>query len=571
MTGDDEEVSQRQHEEDVELYGRRLIPTENEGIDEVMLESPQQGSTHLNLASLQDLSAPSLSITVSGITEPIFSKIFSEAKDISLEAISDDEVVVGGIQKASQLDTWLTESSSAPSGRLNIAYESLGGRNGELDEREREEKEIEFFRNVHISPAPNSEPDKPKEETNVLFAEVTRDLGVSGLIYYRNIIDRFPLVPDFLARRLAKANCQRAERLESQRRIEKETVNMKSLGVSNGNLPEPSGVDSLPKPQKSPSPFPKSQPLDSAYTPVPTLQPQTTPLRGILREPSAETSPGPETCSIDVSGKKAERDKSGNQVEGKELKTKETTSGRLSRFVEHLNDANSSPDNRKRPNFVPYKGATEEILKFMKGHKLSQEDTKNLPDGFNGVPDSIETVDLDKNTQSNGVPPLISPESPPPGKRRKLSGLFSPPVKKCERCRRLSFRCSMEKPKCARCLKSGRSCTYENLLKEKSEKSALKSNRPASARRRGSSISSDVNDSLHGTQAHDPYEQDPLFTMAPGSHSSNESHRSMELNLLLTLPHPLVEFPKTEWKEPLSFNCDICGDSVVVGKRREWK
>jgi hypothetical protein len=195
----------------------------------------------------------------------------------------------------------------------------------------------------------------------VLFAEVTRDLGVSGLIYYRNIIDRFPLVPDFLARRLAKANCQRAERLESQRRIEKETVNMKSLGVSNGNLPEPSGVDSLPKPQKSPSPLPKSQPLDSAYTPAPTLQSQTTPLWGILKEPSAET-----------------------------------TSGRLSRFVEHLNDANSLPDNRKRPNFVPDKGATEEILKFMKGHKLSQEDTKNLPDGFNGVPDPTEGIILDK-------------------------------------------------------------------------------------------------------------------------------------------------------------------------------
>jgi hypothetical protein len=32
-----------------------------------------------------------------------------------------------------------------------------------------------------------------------------------------------------------------------------------------------------------------------------------------------------------------------------------------------------------------------------------------------------------------------------------------------------------------------------------------------------------------------------------------------------------VEFPKAEWKEVLSFNCDICGGSVVVGKRREWK
>jgi hypothetical protein len=355
MTGEDEEVSQRQLEEDAALYGRRLMLTENEDIDEEMPDAPPQGRSYLDLASLQDLSGPSLSRTELSITKPVTLEMLSERDDISIEEIS------GEIQKAAQLDTWLTESSSAPNKILDIGQQVQEGRNEELDEREWEEKEIEFFRNVHISPAPKSEPDKPEEETNVLFAEVTRDLGVSGLIYYRNIIDRFPLVPDFLARRLAKANCQRAERLESQRRIEKETVNMKSLGVSNGNLPEPSGVDSLPKPQKSPSPLPKSQPLDSAYTPAPSLQSQTTPLWGILKEPSAET-----------------------------------TSGRLSRFVEHLNDANSLPDNRKRPNFVPDKGATEEILKFMKGHKLSQEDTKNLPDGFNGVPDPTEGIILDK-------------------------------------------------------------------------------------------------------------------------------------------------------------------------------
>jgi hypothetical protein len=49
------------------------------------------------------------------------------------------------------------------------------------------------------------------------------------LIYYRNIIDRFPLVPDFLAQRLAKANCRRAERLELQRAERPELQKVESL------------------------------------------------------------------------------------------------------------------------------------------------------------------------------------------------------------------------------------------------------------------------------------------------------------------------------------------------------
>jgi hypothetical protein len=122
------------------------------------------------------------------------------------------------------------------------------------------------------------------------------------------------------------------------------------------------------------------------------------------------------------------------------------------------------------------------------------------------------------------------------------------------------------------CLRLGRSCTYQDLPKENPEESASKYSRTASTRRRGSFIalgSSDVNDSLRGAQVHDPYEQDPVFTMAPGSHSSNGSYGSMELNPYLGLPHPPVKFPKAEWTAPLSFDCDICGRSVVVGKRRE--
>jgi hypothetical protein len=130
MTGEDEEVSQRQLEEDAALYGRRLMPTENEDIDEEMPDAPPQGQSYLDLASLQDLSGPSLSMTELSITKPVTLEMLSERDDISIEEIS------GEIQKAAQLDTWLTESSSAPNKILDIGQQVQEGRNEELDERE---------------------------------------------------------------------------------------------------------------------------------------------------------------------------------------------------------------------------------------------------------------------------------------------------------------------------------------------------------------------------------------------------------------------------------------------------
>ena len=36
-------------------------------------------------------------------------------------------------------------------------------------------------------------------------------------IYYRNIVDRYPALPQYLATRLAEVNCHRAERLQQTR------------------------------------------------------------------------------------------------------------------------------------------------------------------------------------------------------------------------------------------------------------------------------------------------------------------------------------------------------------------
>ena len=70
-----------------------------------------------------------------------------------------------------------------------------------------EKKDIEVFKNIHIVTAPEPGTDDGS------------DLELPAQIYYRNIKDRYPLLPHFLTRRLAIANFNRANRLQMWRNI----------------------------------------------------------------------------------------------------------------------------------------------------------------------------------------------------------------------------------------------------------------------------------------------------------------------------------------------------------------
>jgi predicted RNA-binding Zn-ribbon protein involved in translation (DUF1610 family) len=76
--------------------------------------------------------------------------------------------------------------------------------------RRRELEEIEIFRNVHIVP-------NLQDENPIALPKVTAtgedELELGARIYYRNIVDRYPLIEHYLARRLAEANWFRAKRL----------------------------------------------------------------------------------------------------------------------------------------------------------------------------------------------------------------------------------------------------------------------------------------------------------------------------------------------------------------------
>ena len=83
------------------------------------------------------------------------------------------------------------------------------------------------------------------------------------------------------------------------------------------------------------------------------------------------------------------------------------------------------------------------------------------------------------------------------------------------------------------------------------------------ARSRRDSIdsrSSSMNSSLHGKATFDPQEQEPAFR-------DSHSHSSMDFgDSSRGLPPPPVEIGKQH-----SFECDICGNTIRVDRRREWQ
>ena len=55
-------------------------------------------------------------------------------------------------------------------------------------------------------------------------------------IYYRNIVDRYPALPHYLAIRLAEANCSRAERLQRVRNEPKNVTKLSFSGQRNRSM-----------------------------------------------------------------------------------------------------------------------------------------------------------------------------------------------------------------------------------------------------------------------------------------------------------------------------------------------
>ena len=196
MQVSEDDTVRRQIEDDLQLYGSRPEPPDTVEVDE---------STQLaNLPPKRNASDFKSVVNRLAITSEK-----DQSKEFNFEALT----VMDWNSGASPLDAWLNQSA-IPSTNPTLDHQETVDLESDLLALETEE--IKVFRNVHMAIAPSPEHNDPP-------LEPVEGLEFGAQIYYRNIMDRFPVLPKYLARRLAQANCDRAERLRHEKeRVQKE-------------------------------------------------------------------------------------------------------------------------------------------------------------------------------------------------------------------------------------------------------------------------------------------------------------------------------------------------------------
>ena len=191
----EEQVAQKQVEEDLRIYGTRHVPS-----DAVDLDEEEKLSKLPAKRSALEFEA--------GVDRPAKARKKSESRTYNYENITAMDWNAG----ESPMMAWVNQSAVPAAIPLGVSStDPPVSKDEELLQQER--KEIEIFKNVHVS-------DALAPANNAKFAanlECGSDLDFGVQIYHRNIVDRYPLLPPYLARRLAIANHSRAERLQQSR------------------------------------------------------------------------------------------------------------------------------------------------------------------------------------------------------------------------------------------------------------------------------------------------------------------------------------------------------------------
>lgn len=185
----EEDIARQQVEEDLQLYGSRPKPPD--AVD--------------NGESIQtENRIPKRNASVFEATADRPAKLSKSEHSITFD--NGAVTAMDWNSGASPLDAWLNQSAIPSTATVpEITYQ----RDSVDDLVAQESEEIKVFRNVHLPTTSSPE----EKETAV---EGCENLELATQIYYRNIRDWYPLLPTYLARRLARANYQRFERFRSE-------------------------------------------------------------------------------------------------------------------------------------------------------------------------------------------------------------------------------------------------------------------------------------------------------------------------------------------------------------------
>ncbi|KAK5048209.1 hypothetical protein LTR84_005879 [Exophiala bonariae] len=224
-SADADEVARIQRTEDSKLFGKSAAGEEVES----------SGISRQILDITEDIEM----IDVSGNDQADSSSIRRPRESIHKTAVTgtlaDIEKAVGSASPSPQtpaIFSWLTHTVP-PKDPGAVRQWRDAAENEHLEVQEREASDLEVFRNVQIvTPAEVGAP-----ILTGFTADQSDEIGLEfgAQIYYRNMLDRYPKMDDFLARRLAIGNLQRQQRLT---KMQREAEQAKIRAASRDNAPE---------------------------------------------------------------------------------------------------------------------------------------------------------------------------------------------------------------------------------------------------------------------------------------------------------------------------------------------
>ena len=212
MLPEEEEIVKKQLTEDILLYGSRSDPSNAVEVD-----------AHTQLASIPP--KRSAAEFDAAVNSPAKIRRKRESRESDFRKVTAMDWNSG----ATPLEVWLNQSAvpsviHLPETQDN-QYESPSGNLA------KEREEMQVFRTVHIEAT--EEPESNGTARDPPIDHTT--LEPRTQIYLRNILDRYPLLPSYLALRLAKANCTRAQRLDLKRHKSGNQPTSKSIQLSEHN------------------------------------------------------------------------------------------------------------------------------------------------------------------------------------------------------------------------------------------------------------------------------------------------------------------------------------------------
>ena len=192
---EDEKIAKDQIAEDISLYGNRSCPKDAVGNDESTCLSnlPQKRSA----AEFEEaLDRPTKFQKTGNLQESEHQKV----------------TAIDWNSGATPLEAWLNQSALPSIPSLHSTPKSSSASLSD-DLVAKELKDLESLRAIHIE---TTDETKSFEPSQFPINDLT-NVAPRKQVYLRNILDRYPLLPSYLALRLAEANCARADRLDWER------------------------------------------------------------------------------------------------------------------------------------------------------------------------------------------------------------------------------------------------------------------------------------------------------------------------------------------------------------------